>query len=160
MVGRERIQEAVLKALKGVRGADADIVAVDSEVRLARFSNSEIHQNSVLSNTDLTVRVAVGQKVGVVRTNHIEDLPDAIRRANDVALLLPDSRTYAGMPGPSSYQAVDSYRKSTSQFTARDIANAAGVAITRADKAGVSASGTVSIEEAGTLVANTNGVLA
>ena len=160
MVGREKIERAVLNVLKGIKGAEVDIVAVDSDVKLARFSNSEIHQNSVLSNTDFTIRVARGKKVGVVRTNHLEDLQSALVRANAIAGELPDSPSYAGMPGPSEYKKVDSYRESTAKFSPYNIAEAAGVAISKADAAGVIASGTVRAAETGTLVANTKGVLA
>lgn len=160
MVGRQIMEKAVLDALKSVKGAEAEIVAVDAEIKLARFSNSEIHQNSVLSNTDFTVRVARGQKVGVVRTNHHEDLTDALRRAYDIAGQLPDNPNFAGMPGPKPYEKVDSFSDHTAGFSGKDIAEAAGVAIGLADKANVNGSGTVRTSITGTMVANTNGVMA
>ena len=89
MVERERMEKALAKALATVRGAEADIVAVDTEIRLARFSNNEIHQNSVLSDTDFTVRVARGQKVGIVKTNRASELKDAVGKAYDLAGMLP-----------------------------------------------------------------------
>lgn len=160
MVGRERTEKAVAEALASLTGAEADIVAVDYDVKLARFSNSEIHQNSVLSNTDFTVRVARGKKVGVIRTNDANTLKDALKKAYDIAGQLPESPTFAGLPGPSEYAEVDSFSQDTADFSPYAIAEAAGEAIKRADAAGVSASGTVRASQTGTLVANTNGVRA
>jgi PmbA protein len=160
VVGRDKIEKAVLHALKHVKGAEADIVAVDTDVKLARFSNSEIHQNSVLSDTDFTVRVARGQKVGIVRTNDMNSLTSAIDKAFDIAGELPDSPNYAGLPGPAEYLKANSYSSRTAEFSPADIAYAAGMAIKRAKAAHVTASGTVRTSEVGTLVANTRGVLA
>ena len=160
MVGRESIEKALAEALATVRGAEADIVAVDTEIRLARFSNNEIHQNSVLSDTDFTVRVARGQKVGMIKTNRVSELKDAVRKAYDVAGLLPDSPIFAGLPEPAEYRKVNAFSKDTGDFSPYQMADAAHEAIKRAEAAKVTAGGTVRTSILGTQVMSTKGVKA
>ena len=160
MVERERMEKALAKALATVRGAEADIVAVDTEIRLARFSNNEIHQNSVLSDTDFTVRVARGQKVGIVKTNRASELKDAVGKAYDLAGMLPDSPMFAGLPEPAEYRKADAFCRHTGDFSPYQITDAAHEAIRSAEEAKVTAGGTVRTSILGTYVMSSRGVKA
>lgn len=161
MVGREYLESQAVKALASVpSGAEAEIVATGSEIRLARFSNNEVHQNSVMSNVDFTVRVALGQKVGMVRTNNAESLPDAVRRAVGVAERLPDSRIFAGFAHPAAYAQGAWYCKATEEFAPSGMVDAAMIAASKATAIGAKAYGTVRTSLFSTLVMNNLGVKA
>jgi predicted Zn-dependent protease len=97
--------DRVLDAALGIDGAD------DVEVRasrhtggLTRFANSTVHQHVQTDATSLSIRVAIGQRVGATTTNDVtpEGAARAAAAAVAAARLTPPDPTYPGMAGPAS----------------------------------------------------------
>jgi PmbA protein len=96
--------DRLIDAVLGVDGADDVEVRVSRHAGgLTRFANSTVHQHVQTDTTHLSVRVAVGQRVGATTTNDVT--PEGAARAAQAALaaarVTPPDPHYPGMAGPS-----------------------------------------------------------
>lgn len=116
------------RALRASGGDQAEAVVLASTSELTRFANNVIHQNVASREAQLQVRVVVGKRVGMVRTNDLGDegIARAAQGASEVARAVPENAELAGLPaarpippGPSAY--VEATASATPEDRARRV---------------------------------------
>src|SRR3982751_4907820 len=71
------------RALDAANADEADAILMSSDTNISRFANSNIHQNMSEISADLTLRVVIGNAMGVASTTSF--YPDAIAEMVAVA---------------------------------------------------------------------------
>lgn len=102
MLGSETIKEITERVL-GMSGADQTEVAfLGGTTALTRFANNYIHQNVLETNTQVTIRVVVGKKIGVASTNDLSDdaLGKTLERARTIAGFQLENPDFRSLPTP------------------------------------------------------------
>ncbi len=127
-----------------------------------RFANNGITQNVSKSEITLSVKVAFGNHVGMVRTTTLEEegLRDAVARAEALAKASDPDTEYMPPPEPQSYPDVKDYDDRTANATPQDRANIVRKVIERAEAAGVQAAGSTSSGHSAYAVSNNKGLFA
>jgi len=90
--------------------------AVEGNVR---FALNNVSTSGVVSNTDLSVSVAFGQRVGVASINEFDDaaLVRVMRRAEDLARLAPENPEFVPAVERQDYRASDTFSAATAAVT-------------------------------------------
>jgi predicted Zn-dependent protease len=73
MLGQSQAKQITDRVLALSKNGQAEVVLWVTDGALTRFANNVIHQNVAETNTGVTVRVALGQRVGVAETNDVTD---------------------------------------------------------------------------------------
>lgn len=160
MVGEKKLKEIAKKVLAMSRGKETEVLLFVTDHGLARFANSQIHQNVAFEDLGISVRVVEkGGRVGVASTNSFSPsaLRDVVKRAQALAKLQREDPHFKGLPKPGEVKKVDS---STSFSTANERANAVSTIINRAKEKKITASGALDSVVAEIVVANSHGVWA
>ena len=140
MIGKERCQAILDKALSLSTVQEADFYLSSQEQELTRFAGNSIHQNVSHSNAQLHIRAVTGKRLGRAVTNDLSDegIAKAVGQAERNASLMPEDPDFLGLPDPASQAApavaIDSYDPSTASYSAEDRAQAVGVVCGRAGK--------------------------
>lgn len=147
-------------SIKGV--THVEIVLSRGTEDLTRFANNMIHQSVSLTDGFVHVRLGVGTKIGVARTNHIdlEGIKQAIAQAKAIALLQKEDPHFRELPGKSSYRDIQKQYESSAHVGAMGRVNAISTIISKAKTHELSASGAFVESEGELAVANSNGVWA
>ena len=66
MLGEQKTQELLKSVLRRSTAGQVEAIVIGKDEQLTRFANSIIHQNVSETNVTLTVRMALGQRVGMV----------------------------------------------------------------------------------------------
>ena len=103
VVGPDEIRRVAAAALE-IRGADAvEVLLVHEWGGLTRFASSSIHQSTSREDTDLSVRVVIGDRVGVASTNDLS--PEGARRvaesAKEMAGVVAPDPLFPGLAPPN-----------------------------------------------------------
>src|SRR5690349_21035450 len=86
MLGQPRIKEITDRVL-GLSSADqTEVIFYGDTTALTRFANNYIHQNVAEVNTQVTVRMVMGKKIGVANTNDLSD--EGLRKVVENAALV------------------------------------------------------------------------
>lgn len=122
--------DAVVEAALAVDGPDDVEVRISRHAGgLTRFADSTVHQHVTADVTNVSVRVAVGGRIGATATNDVT--PAGAERAVQAALaaarLTPPDPSYAGMAGPAELPSVGE-RTDAATVTATPAARVALVA--------------------------------
>lgn len=165
MMTEKELQSIAKKGIKLASGAGADlaeIVLSHGTEDLTRFANNMIHQSVSLTDGLVHVRLAFGKKIGVARTNRLDDegMKEAVKTAKTLALLQRPDPHFAGLPGKSGYESTEDSYSGQPHMGAVGRAGAIGVIITAAKKAKLTASGAFVESENVSCVANSQGVWA
>lgn len=162
MLGQQKTKELLQSILKRSTSGQTEVVVVGKDEHLTRFANSMIHQNVSEMNITVTVRVALGQRVGMATTNDLTDagLNQVVETATSIACLQPENPDFPGFPQPQPLSSVDAFDQATAGFSPQDRARQVGVICRRADEAHLIASGAFSTTVNELAVANSQGVLA
>ncbi|MGB4582129.1 MAG: metallopeptidase TldD-related protein [Coriobacteriia bacterium] len=138
----------------------AEAVVTSGDSALTRFAGNRIHQNVAESDTQLTIRAVLGQRVGVAATNRLDD--DSLARcaaaAVEAARHAPDDPDFPGLPSGESGVLPGRDTASVRAFDASRRAEAAAAIIAPSAAAGLTAAGTVARNLYTLAVANTLGV--
>ena len=128
MIGRDRCQAVLEKAMGLSKAEQADFYLNVQEQGLTRFANNVIHQNVSHSDAQLHIRATVGKRLGRAVTNDLSDsgLAKAVDQARQNATLMPEDPDFPGLPDPAEALSVNSYDESTASYSPED--RAAGVA--------------------------------
>src|SRR5918999_60771 len=115
MYGEETIRRLTGVALEASGGDQTEVLFWGTDQQLTRFANNTIHQNVAEQGAEVSVRVAVGQKVGVASANQLDEasLRDAAARALAVARLQPENPDFPGLPGPTPWERIGAFHRST-----------------------------------------------
>ncbi len=154
-----RIAERILK----LSDADETEVMIDAGAdALTRFANNMIHQSIAVTDAMCHVRLIFGKKIGVARTNRLDEggVIAVVAKAVSLAKLQQPDPHFKGLPEKSMYPAVSRHYKEAKHIGAVGRAKAVHTIISVAIKQNLSASGAFSEGNGETLVANSNGVRA
>lgn len=158
----KKIADMALAQAKKLGATEAEVVLWDGSEELTRFANSMIHQSIVLKDSLVHVRVILGKKQGVSRTNQLDEssVSEAVKTAVDVAKLQPDDPNFHALPEPAEYEKVHEKYEHVKHIGALGRARAIDHIIEAGEKYGLHASGAFSEQEGVTAVANSHGVWA
>jgi predicted Zn-dependent protease len=160
MLGEKRVKELTDGILARSTADQTEVVVLAGDEYLTRFANSTIHQNVAETDSEVRIRVALGNRVGVATTNNLDDaaLVRTLENALAIARLQPENPDFKSLPGPQPTPDFTSFSQATASCTPEQRAEGAGTICMMAREADVVASGalTTSLFEAG--VANSLGV--
>ena len=162
MIGQQRCQAILAKAMALAKGEDADFYLSFKETGLTRFANNGIHQNVSDSDAQLHVRAVAGKRLGRAVTNDLSDqgVAKAVEQARHAALLMPEDPDFPGLPEPTVHASVDSYDAATASCSPEARANVAAIVCRKAEASSLTASGAYRTGIQETAVASTRGVKA
>ncbi|HEX4998527.1 MAG TPA: DNA gyrase modulator, partial [Terriglobia bacterium] len=89
-------------ALKSSSADESEVVAIRQDESLTRFANNHIHQNVSERGWRVTVRAALGGRVGIAVSNDasVESAARLAVRAMENARLQPENPDFAGFAHP------------------------------------------------------------
>ncbi len=160
MLGEQEVERIIRQVLGYSQADETEVVFFGQSSQLTRFANNHIHQHVAETNTQISVRVVQGKKIGVASTNELE--PDALQRTVERALTIAhfqrDNADYVGLPGPAPVRTADSYRAATADAAPERRADGVGTICRRATDNGLIASGSFSssVNEIG--IGNSHGI--
>ncbi len=139
-----------------------EVLVLGNDEQLTRFANNTIHQNVSETNATVTVRVALGQRVGVATSNDLTaaGLDRVLETATAVARLQPENPDFPGFPQPRPVASANAFDEDTAGSSPQDRAQQVGIVCRRAGAAGLIASGAFSTSTHELAVANSHGTLA
>ncbi len=160
MKGETAIRKLAERVFAAAEADETELLFFGLEERLTRFANNVIHQNVAETDEAVTVRAAVGKRVGVATTRDLSD--EGLERVAEAAVagarLQPEDPDYPGLSGPVTVEPADAFDEQTAAYTPADRARDVGVVCRRAEEAGVNSSGAfrTAVHEFG--VANSHGL--
>ena len=102
IAGEEQLLRLCNIALEATEADQAQVSCTRTDSSLTRFANSSIHQNVMLRDCTIAVKVAVGKRIGIASTNSTDE--DSIRQAAQMAVKLaknqPENPDFVSLPGP------------------------------------------------------------
>ncbi|HID92629.1 MAG TPA: TldD/PmbA family protein [bacterium (Candidatus Stahlbacteria)] len=157
---KDKIFEIGKKILNLSRGDQTEVIILRKGEGLTRFANSIIHQNVYQEDFRITVRVAVGKKLGVSSINSTgEDaLKSVVQRAHEIAMHSQELPEFESFPSPTPAKMIDSFFESTAKTTPKERALIIKEAVRRATKHNFSVSGAFSTAETEFCVMNSLGI--
>ncbi len=162
MLGRQAAYALMQNVLRRSNADQTEVIVQGMDQQLTRFANNIIHQNVSETNATVTVRVAVGQRIGIATANDLSDagLDRLVETALEVVRLQPENPDTAGFPEPKPIASVNAFDEATSAFTPQDRAQQVGIICQRAAEVNLIASGAFTTSSNELAVANSHGVLA
>ncbi|SYZ72468.1 TldD protein [Candidatus Zixiibacteriota bacterium] len=160
MTGKEKLFTLFEKVAKASKADETEILYIGNNTGLTRFANSIIHQNVNEANARIIFRTVYGKKIGVASTNSLilNDLKATLRNAMEIAKYQKDNKYFDGLPGPESYQPVDTYYDSTAAYSPKDRARQVKKIFVRANKRKFLTAGALTTGDGEIAVFNTKGV--
>ena len=158
----KKVTTAILKAVKKYTVTEAETVVWHGEEALTRFANSMIHQSVNLEDVLIHVRLVVGKKIGVARTNRIDakGIMEVVKNAYDLAMLQQDDPDFISLPQKASYESVDVHYEKELHVGPKGRAAAIAYIVSQTEKAQLVASGAFSESASEMAIANSHGVFA
>jgi predicted Zn-dependent protease len=163
MLSRDDAKTLIDRIIRLSQADEVQVTLDDGEEKNIRFADNRITTSG--SADDLSVRVssAFGKRSAVTSTNDITDegLERAVRQSEALARLAPENPERMPLLGPQHYTETSSYFRSTANATAEARAQAAGIAIGAARRAGDLTAAGLLITNAGmTAIGNNKGLFA
>ncbi len=156
------VRTLLQKVLSYSQAGQTEVLYLGSESALTRFANNYIHQNVAESDAELHVRAVVGKRIGVARTNRLDD--ESLRRvaeqALEIARVQPENPEFHSLPAPLPIIPAPGYSERTAQFTPEERARRVGIIIRLARENNLEAAGAFSTTTNTTAVANSLGIFA
>ena len=157
------IAERAVALAEAAGATEVEALVSAERAQLTRFANSEIHQNVAETNGSLTVRVAIGKRVGVASSNRLDD--EALRRLAETAAAIARNSAelddWGGLPEPTPITELPAgWSEGTAAATPEQRAEGVCAVIAAADSAGVRAFGSYSTSAEHLAVANSHGIRA
>jgi len=160
MLGQSQAKQITDRVLAQVREGQAEVVLWATDSALTRFANNAIHQNVAETNTALTVRAALGRRVGVAATNDMTDagLARVVENAVSLARLQPENPDFPGLAEPAAITPARGLDEAAAAATPDLRARAVGEICRQSLAAGANAAGAFSTSVTEFIVANSRGV--
>jgi PmbA protein len=160
VLGRDAFLAPLERALRDVKGGDAELWAHRRRSAITRYAKNEVHQNAHADETYVQARVVVGNAMGIAGGNSL-DAPDLRRLLADARAAAELSVANADWPGFAAPEPVGDATAFDEHTAAADAATQAApireIAAAVAAR-GMRAAGTHQLELTEDAVANTNGV--
>lgn len=163
MLGENKIRALLQQALSYSQADQTEAVLSAENAALTRFANSFIHQNVAESNGQLSIRVALGKKVGVAATNDLSEagVRRVVESATTIARLQQDNPEFTSLPRPSQpVEPIAAFFDATAAATPEQRARAVSVICKKCSAVGLSGSGALTTTSRELAVANSLGVFA
>ncbi|MEO5616714.1 MAG: metallopeptidase TldD-related protein, partial [Candidatus Eisenbacteria bacterium] len=131
------------RALGMSRGADASVSMSFGHDSNTRFANNEITTSGAAETVAVVVSVTREGRTGRVSLNETGDtaLGAAVKRAQEIAAVLPADPEYLGPLPPQKYLAISSFDESTLKFGAAERLPGVRAVVEPAARDGLNASG-------------------
>ncbi|HEY7833640.1 MAG TPA: TldD/PmbA family protein, partial [Ktedonobacterales bacterium] len=153
----------VLELAAAGGATQAEVLWSATNSALTRFAVNTIHQNVAEANEQISLRVVLGNKIGVIGGNQLDEaaLQDIVRRAIASASVQPDNPEFRSLPGPEPIApAPGAFSQDTANYGPEQRAEAVRVVIARAAERGFEAAGAFETANSQVAVANSLGVWA
>ena len=160
MLGQSQAKQITDRVLALSKNGQAEVVLWVTDGALTRFANNVIHQNVAETNTGVTVRVALGQRVGVAETNDVTDdgLARVVERATELARLQPGNPDFPGFAEPMPFTPARGFDEAAAAVTPEARARAVGEICRQSKEAGTLAAGAFSTDVQEVAIANSHGL--
>jgi PmbA protein len=142
---------------------EAEVLIAAEDAALTRFANSEIHQNVAETNSQVSLRFVIGNRIGVASTSRTDEegLRSLAETAGAIARNSAELEDWAGLPEPTPIPDVpQAYSATTATATPELRADGARAVIAAADAEGTTAYGSFSTSTESTVVVNSKGIRA
>lgn len=115
MIGKDRLLNSLLKALKWSKADQTLISCYSSLKRVTRFRNFRVHQDIEEADTEIFFKVDIDGKIGVSSTSSIktEDLKEALKNACRIAKVSPRPKIKVKFPSGETAPPVITYFPAT-----------------------------------------------
>lgn len=162
MKGNVKVKSVADFVLKNSSADETEVVLTRSDFGLTRFANNQIHQNVVRESEGVSIRVVLGKRIGVVKTDNLEksSLKKAVGEAREMAETQRSDPAFKSLPDPAKYPKVRAYFKETADFSPQARAKKVEGVIKEAKSSNLKAFGTLSTGVIEFAVANSRGVWA
>ncbi len=162
MLEEQDVQALLEKVLSYSKAAQTEALLFGTDRSLTRFANNAIHQHVAETNTAVSVRAVLGNKIGVASTNKTDDeaLRDVVERATAIASVQPENPEFKSLPGPQPITPVHGYSERTEAFGPEERALGVKVIVDRAVSKGYESAGAFETSIQQLAVANSLGVFA
>jgi len=162
MLEENEVRTLLEKVLGFSKATQTEVLFFGTDRSLTRFANSYIHQNVAETNTAVSVRAVLGNRIGVASTNKIDDdsLRDVVNRAVAIASVQPENPEFKSLPGPQPITLVNGYSAGTAAFGPEERANGVKIIVDRAVAKGYESAGAFETAVQQVVVANSLGVFA
>lgn len=160
MLGQSQAKQITDRVLALGKNGQTEVVLWVTDGALTRFANNIIHQNVAETNTAVTVRVALGRRLGTASTNDMTDagLARVVECAAGLARLQPENPEFPGFPEPASFTPAHGFDEAVAVVTPQLRAQAVGEICRQSKEAGTLAAGAFSTDVREIAVANSQGV--
>ncbi len=121
MLDPKEIQSIAQSAISHAKADRVEVFFHATDNSLTRFANNAIHQNVSERDQSITVRLALGTKVGVASTNRLnkEGIAEVVSRARGIAQVRPESPDLPPLKQPQPLPSPRSYYPRTASTTPR-----------------------------------------
>jgi predicted Zn-dependent protease len=159
MVGEKKLKEIAERALALSPSGETEVLLWVSENGLTRFANTRIHQNVAWEDVSISVRVALGKKIGVAGGNRFDDtgLKQVVDTAVAIAKLQKEDPYFQSLPTPHKLPTITAdYRLDTVDERSKKVS----VILEKAKAEKIVASGSFQSGLSELAIANSHGVWA
>ena len=155
------MMEVIEKILRESKADGTHLVLIEEERSLTRFAGNTIHQNMGREKTTLIIRVIKGSRVGIFTVDNLDENKwnYALRRAEDIAIRMPEDPDLPSLPTDKPHIPIDGYFESTANFSPGERANAIKKAVNPLIKNNLSSSGAFDTRIITTYVATSTGIM-
>lgn len=162
MLEEHDVRALLEKVLGFSKASQTEVLFFGTDRSLTRFATNYIHQNVAETNTAVSVRAVLGNKIGVASTNKIDDeaLRDVVNRASAIASVQPENPEFKSLPGPQPITSVNGYSERTAAFGPEERARGVKVIVDRAVAKGYESAGAFETAIQQVAIANSLGVFA
>jgi predicted Zn-dependent protease len=166
MLGEQKIKQVTDRVLALSEADQTEVMFFGETSSLTRFANNYIHQNVAENNTQVTIRMVIGKKVGVASTNDLSDegLSKAVENAATITRFQLDNADFKSLPTPEDARHAGAVGKGfverTASATPEMRADGAGAICRLAAENGLTAAGSFTTGAQELAVANSLGVFA
>ncbi|MBS3909705.1 MAG: TldD/PmbA family protein [Actinobacteria bacterium] len=162
MIDVKQIEDVMRLAVEHSNADQLEVLASARETALTRFSNNHIHQNVSETNMGLSIRAAVGKRLGYASTNRLDadSVKAMVDRAVEMAAHRPPDDRFISLPSPKDTLKRDLVASSTVDCSPERRARQVEKLIRVAEDGDLTAAGAFSTGYNIIGIANTLGVLA
>lgn len=160
MVGKDKFMELVEKVLRLSDCEQTQVTATASDSALTRYSSNCIHQNVSYKDIEVSVKVVMGKRIGVARSNDQSEpaLKALLKKAKEIALSRERDPDFESLPSAQKVVEMAKFDSATAEQEPEERAQAVTRIIARAKKDKLSAAGSYSVHGEELAIGNSLGV--
>ena len=162
LLSRDDAKAILDRALSYTKADEAEVSLSGSSQGNLRFARNAPTTSGQSATMELSITCVFGRKVGSYSTTRFDDasLEEAVRRAEELAKLSPESPEYMPRLGPQTYLETPEWDEGSTKLSAEERAAIAGQAIGEASKRDLTTAGYFENGEGFSALANTRGLFA